>query len=95
MHQFFKDFALDIVRQLFGWGSPRSGHLILTRHAFNKMHEYQLNTLTLYDAFRHGDEVKDNMIIRQYMDYSVGLTFKPGSRVNQFVIITCWKRENW
>jgi hypothetical protein len=90
MKQLFKDFTLDMLRQLFGWGRPRVGQLMLTRHAVHKMHEYQLDETTLKDVFRHGERDGEK-ITRQYANYSVGLYYKHDEARNKFVITTCWK----
>jgi hypothetical protein len=90
MRQLFTDFALDTLRQLFGWGKPRQGKLMLTRHALNRMHEYQLDTATLRDVFRHGER-EGEKITRQYANYSVGLYYKYDEATGKFVITTCWK----
>jgi hypothetical protein len=85
-----KQFLQEIFRQIFGYQNPRSGKLRLTRYALQRMHEWQLDINTLEDTFRYGDEVKKEMIIRKYRNYSVGLTYKFDSADEQFVIITCW-----
>jgi hypothetical protein len=90
MEQFFKDFALDTLRQLFGWGKPREARVMLSRHAFNKMHEYQLDVATIKDVFRHGKRTGEK-ITRQYANYSVGLYYKYDEARQKFVITTCWK----
>jgi hypothetical protein len=90
MKQFFTDFAVDMLRQLFGWGKPRDVRLILTRHAVNKMHEYQLDVATIKDVFRYGERTGEK-ITRQYANYSVGLYYKYDEAQNKFVITTCWK----
>jgi hypothetical protein len=90
MQEILKDFGLDTLRQLFGWGRPREGKLILTRHAVHRMHEYQLDTATLRDVFRHGERDGEK-ITRQYANYSVGLYYKYDEAQQKFVITTCWK----
>jgi hypothetical protein len=67
-------FLVDAFNQVFGSLSPRPGKLRLTRYGLQRMHEYQLDINTLEDTFRRGEEVKKEMIIRKYRDYSVGLT---------------------
>jgi hypothetical protein len=91
MQQLLKDFGMDMVRQLFGWGKPREGKLILTRHAVTKMYEYQLDVDTLTDTFRHGEAGSNGKITRQYADYSVGLYYRYDAAEQTFVITTCWK----
>jgi hypothetical protein len=90
MQQLCKDFFLDMLRQLFGWGKPREARLILSRHAVNKMHEYQLDAATLKDVFRRGER-NGEKITRQYANYSVGLYYKYDEAKGKFVITTCWK----
>ena len=94
MQQVLKDFGMDMVRQLFGWGKPRDGKLILARHAVTKMYEYQLDVETLEDVFRHGEVGDHGKITRQYANYAVGLYFRYDEAVNKFVITTCWKGVN-
>jgi hypothetical protein len=90
MQELLKDFALDTLRQLFGWGKPRQGKLILTRHAVHRMHEYQLDEATLKDVFRHGERDGEK-ITRRYAEYSVGLYYTYDDATGGFVITTCWK----
>ena len=91
MKQILTAFYRDIIRQLFGWGTPREGKLIITRHAVTKMHEHQLDVDTLADVFRHGEEGHNGKITRQYADYSVGLYYRYDAAENTYVITTCWK----
>ena len=90
MEQFFKDIFMDTLRQLFGWGKSREARMILTRHAVNKMHEYQLDEATLKDVFQHGERTGEK-ITRQYASYTVGLYYKYDEAQMKFVITTCWK----
>ena len=94
MKQILKIWCADIIRQLFGWGTPREGKLILTRHAVNKMHEYQLDVDTLADVFRHGEVGDNGKITRRYANYAVGLYFRYDAAENRYVITTCWKEVN-
>jgi hypothetical protein len=94
MKQTLKAFGRDIIRQLFGWGTPREGKLIVTRHAVNRMHEHQLDVDTLADVFRHGEEGHNGKITRQYASYSVGLYYRYDAAENTYVITTCWKGVN-
>jgi hypothetical protein len=69
-----KRFITEAINQIFGFQNPRPGKLRLTRYALQRMHEWQLDIKTLEDTFRRGEEVKKEMVIRKYRDYSVGLT---------------------
>jgi ABC-type branched-subunit amino acid transport system ATPase component len=71
-----KEFLTDMFNQIFGFQKPRTGKIIITRYAYQKMREYQLDDKTLEDTFRHGEEVKEGKIIRKYANYSVGIYYK-------------------
>src|SRR5690349_10768373 len=90
--EFLEELVDEALRQLFGYVKPRSGKLGLTMHGFLKMREYGLDVKTLEDAFRHGVEVKEKMIIREYAGYTVGLTYDWNETGTGYVIISCWKR---
>ena len=96
MQQLFKDFLMDMVRQLFGWSKPRQGRLMLTRRAFIRMRQNQLDAATIRDVFRHGER-QGEKITRQYMNYSVGLYFIYDAADGTYVITTCWKgvKRTW
>jgi hypothetical protein len=96
MQQILKDFLMDMVRQLFGWSTPGRGRLMLTRRAFIRMRQYQLDAATLKDVFRHGERHGEK-IIRQYANYSVGLYYIYDAADGTYVITTCWKevRRTW
>lgn len=102
MHEVLKDLLMDTIKQLVGWRTPRTGTLVLTRHAVVKMHEYQLDEATLENAFQFGEQVKRGdiwEITHQYPRYSVNLWYKviytplhhnfPSEK--RFLVITCWK----
>jgi hypothetical protein len=94
-----KEFLMDMFRQVFGVQKPRAGKIILTRYTYQKMREYQLDTDTLEDTFRYGEEVNEGKIVRKYANYSVGMFYKLEETQfhknikpeEQYVIITCWK----
>ena len=90
--EFLEEMLVEALHQLFGYSRPRSGKLGLTMHGFQKMREYGLDVKTLEDAFRHGVEVREKMIIREYADYTVGLTYDWNETGSGYLIITCWKR---
>jgi hypothetical protein len=94
-----KEFLMDMFRQVFGVQKPRTGKIILTRYTYQKMREYQLDTDTLEDTFRNGEEVEKGKILRKYANYSVRIYYKLEetqlhkniNSENRYVIITCWK----
>jgi hypothetical protein len=86
-----KKFMLDILRQLFGLAKPRDGKVILTRHGFARMTEYEIDESTIRDVFRNGQEKKPGMVIQYDYEYSVGIDYKYDPAEHQYVITTCWK----
>jgi hypothetical protein len=55
-----------------------------------------LDVETLVDVYRYGYEIKDNMIVRDYSAYMVGIIIKPDERTDidgRFIVSTCWKRR--
>ena len=102
MQQAIKHFIMDMVRQVFGWSTPREGTLVFTRNAYHKMRDYQLTEETLLDTFKHGEVVRkgDKMqVTRRYANYSVGMwyvtTYTPSHpnlpSEKRYLVITCWK----
>jgi hypothetical protein len=91
MSNILQEFVVDLFNQIFGFQKPRTGKLRLTHYALKSMSEHQLDTDTLEDVFRHGEEVKKEMIIRKYTNYYVGITYRFDDAEEQFVIITCWR----
>jgi hypothetical protein len=92
-----KDLVWDILKQLSGVdiaaSSSRSGRIILTRRATQKMLQYRIDDKTLENAFRHGFEYTYGKIVQKYPGYSVGLYYKAVEEKDgkRFVITTCWK----
>jgi len=84
-----KEFAKDILRQLFGFSNPREGKILLTHNALSRMNEYGLDEKTIMDVFRNGKEKKPGMLIQTYYHYSVGIYYKYEDE--RYVITTCWK----
>jgi len=98
-----KQFLLDIIKQLIGWNSPRTGRLVFTRNAYTKMRDYQLTEATIFDTFKYGEEIAKGdkrQVTRKYQNYSVGLWYKaiytpfhhniPSEK--KYLVITCWKQ---
>ncbi len=95
MNRFFKSWIKDILKQIFSTSPSRSGDILLSRHAYIKMREYGLTEKYIKDVFAHGERVKNNMIIRKYNGYQIGLIFEYDEEARVNVIISCWKRKSW
>jgi hypothetical protein len=103
MKQVLLDIGREALRQLFGLQKPRSGKLVLTRYAFQKMTDYKLDQETLENAFRHGKQARAGKITHNYASYSVGLYYKrldspiqkPLESESTYLITTCWKGKRY
>jgi hypothetical protein len=99
MNKLILDIGKEVLRQLFGLQKPRSGKLVLTRYAFQKMAEHKLDRETLENAFRHGRQSRVGKIIHKYARYSIGLYYKrldspiqnPRESETTYLITTCWR----
>ena len=94
-----KEFLRDILRQVFGLTKPRTGNIVLSRHAFKKMEEYGMDYNTILDSFRYGEGITPTMIIHKYVNYKVGMYYKqdgisPNGK-HMYLILTVWKQEDW
>jgi len=86
-----KEFAKDILRQLFGLSKARDGKIVFSRLTVSRMNEYGLTGKTLLDVFRFGKEEKPGMIVQKYYEYSVGIYYKYDHEEGKYLITTCWK----
>jgi hypothetical protein len=99
MNQVIQDMGREALAQLFGLQKPRSGKIVLTRYAAQKMTEHKLDRETIENAFRHGRQGRAGKIIHKYARYSIGLYYKriessiqkPLQSENTYLITTCWK----
>lgn len=89
-----KNFILDIFAQLLGIKRTpiRGGKLSLSRNGFHKMRENKLDFEALEHVFKNGREVK--MLVEDFTNFSIGITYKYDYRKGEFVITSCWKREH-
>jgi hypothetical protein len=101
MDKVLHDMGRELLAQLFGIKPPRSGKIVLSRHAFNKMAEHNLDRETIENAFRHGKKGRGGTIIHRYARYSIGLYYKrlvsplrkplQPSLEDSYLITTCWR----
>lgn len=49
----------------------------------------------LEEVFRYGKQVNPEMQVREYYDYTIGITYKYHQGDDRYMIITCWKRPHW
>jgi hypothetical protein len=92
MYKLFTELFSDAIRQLFGWQKSRGGKLSLSRNGLSKMQEHQLDFKTLEEVFKTGKETKGFM--KNYGNYSIGITYRFDEIKREYVITGCWKHEN-
>jgi hypothetical protein len=44
------------------------------------------------DVFAHGEEVKDQMIVRRYNGYEIGLSYFTDRKTGNAIVTSVWKR---
>jgi hypothetical protein len=85
----------DVVDQIFGVKPAKRGRLGITFYGLNRANEYGLTLKDLEEVFRYGEQINPEMQVRQYQNYSIGITYKYHAGDDRYMIITCWKRPNW
>ena len=72
----------EAARQIKGSGhpvhttvSPRSGEVFFTKNAQVKMKQWGLAEGDCFNVYFHGSVVKQNMMVRKYNGYEVGILF--------------------
>jgi hypothetical protein len=67
-----------------------------TNNALNKMSQWHLSEADVKDVFYHGGVVvKQNMMVKKYSGYEIGLYFFQDKQTGQFVISSVWKRDRY
>jgi hypothetical protein len=87
---------MQVIRSIFGESEPRTGKLTLSEKTSKKMQATGLDIETLKDVYRYGYEIKDNIIVRDYSAYMVGIIIRPDVSTDidgRFLVSNCWKRS--
>jgi hypothetical protein len=58
-----------------------------------KAKEWGLSEKDAEDVYQHGDQVKENMLVRKYNGYEIGIYYFKDNRTSLPVISSIWKRE--
>jgi hypothetical protein len=88
------------AEQLKGSGHPvhtaassRKDEIFFTKNAQAKMKAWGIAEKDVYDVYRHGSVVKNNMMVRKYNGYEIGIWFYKDHITGQPGITSIWKRE--
>ncbi len=67
-----------------------------TNNALKKMAQWHLSEADVKDVFYHGGViVKQQMMVKKYNGYEIGLYFFQDKQTGQFVISSVWKRGRY
>ena len=67
-----------------------------TNNALKKMAEWHLSEADVKDVFYHGGViVKQQMMVKKYNGYEIGLYFFQDKQTGQFIISSAWKRGRY
>ena len=67
-----------------------------TSNALEKMGQWHLSEADVKDVFFHGGVVvKQNMMVKKYSGYEIGLYFFRDKQTGQFIISSAWKRGRY
>lgn len=60
-----------------------------------KAKEWGLTEKDAEDVYQHGDQVKENMLVRRYNGYEIGIYYFLDKHTGKPVISSIWKRERY
>jgi len=72
--------------------TSRKPELVITNKARKKMAAWFLRDKDITDVFYHGEEVNDQLIVRQYNGYEIGLSYFRDRKTGDAVVTAVWKR---
>jgi hypothetical protein len=78
-----------IADQVFTSRKPK---LVFTNKARKKMASWLLTDRDITDVFYHGEAVNEQLIIRQYNGYAIGLSYFRDRKTGDAVVTSVWKR---
>ena len=73
--------------------SPTAKGMRFTANFQAKAKSWGLTETDVADVYHHGQEVKQNMIVRKYNGYEIGIYYFLDKRSGQPVITSIWKRD--
>ncbi len=84
-----------VLQQLLGEPSdkPTHSHLSFTRKCLQQMKEWNLSEADVTDVFLYGQLRSDNMLVRKYNGYEIGMYYFRDKRNGNYIVTAVWKRE--
>jgi hypothetical protein len=108
LSKFLKQSSREIVRTamrgIFGpmqkheaWvndtGKARMEKIVFTRKAIERMKDRGLTEADAIDVVLHGWVLKENMLVRKYNGFEIGVVYGKDRRTGQTIVFSAWKRE--
>ena len=85
--------TLREIREQLTYSSKSSQAIRFTNHFQATAKAWGLSEKDALDVYRHGEQVKDNIIVRTYSGYELCIWYFTDSRSGAPVITSIWKRE--
>jgi hypothetical protein len=84
-----------VLRQLFGEATdkPNQPGLSFTHKCLQQMKDAQLSEKDIADVFQHGELTNENMLIRKYNGYEIGMYYFRDKKTGNYIVSSVWKRE--
>jgi hypothetical protein len=85
--------TLKAVIEQLTYSSKSSTTIHFTNSFQGKAKAWGLTEKDALDVYHHGEQIKDNIIVRKYEGFELGIWYFTDSRTSQPVIASIWKRE--
>ena len=85
--------TLKVAGEQFTSTSTTAKGMRFTSNFQAKAKSWGLTEKDAEDVYHHGQEVKQNMIVRTYNGYEIGIYYFLDKRSGQPVITSIWKRD--
>jgi hypothetical protein len=96
----FQKTIREAAQQIKGSGQPvpttassRSREVFFTKNAQAKMKQWGLSEKDALDVYHHGSVVKQNLMVRTYNGYEIGIWFFADWVTGKPIISFVWKRR--
>ncbi len=91
MHVWIK----TILQQLLGTqgDTPATSSLSFTRKCIRQMKDWSLSEADITDVFRHGEQTAENMLVRKYNGYEIGMYYFWDKKTGNYIVSAVWKRD--
>ncbi len=94
MGSLLKQLLTDVKNQVLGSPSDLSRQkLKYTNKCRLKMKELRLTEADVEDVFRKGVKQREQMLVRSFNDYEIGMYYFQDERSGEYIATAVWRRE--